>query len=161
MLKFKLDSVLAKILISHSIALLEQRKKKLKKRRQRKQRLLIRRDLNAVDPSSDDDDIDEDESDPLLEMALQSNSLKAYTNERQAQCRMKLYDSCTRPNCNLRCPTYLDMFGTSSNRNTNNNRPNSRSNNVGEGNFFNTDVDDLDNSISDPATREEIIDRQR
>ena len=130
-----------------------EQKKKKKRRRQRKQRLL-RRDLNNVNTPDDD-------TDPLLEMALQSNSLKAYTNERQSQCRMKLYDSCTEPNCNLRCLTYLDMFGPTSNRNTNNNRPSSRGGSIGEGNFFTSDIDDLENSISDPATREEIINRQR
>lgn len=134
----------------------EKKKKKLR-RLKLKARQRSRRNLSNNSPPDNTQD-----SDPLLELALQSNSLKAYAHERQAQCRYRLYDQCTSPNCNLRCLTYLDMFGGSSSslssRNYNNN--NRDSNHAGSS-LFDTDIGDIENNINDPVALQEIISRQR
>lgn len=120
-----------------------------KRRRRKKQRMLQARRRRIVrDVSSQND---------FLANALQSNSLKAYAEERQSQCKMRLYDECSTPNCNLRCPTYMSLF--SSDSNTNNRASNSFNSNARI--QYNTDFSDIENSIDNPVELAEVISRQR
>jgi len=84
----------------------------------------------------------------LLANALQSNSLRAYANQQQSQCQYQLFDECTTPNCNLLCPSYINLFSTdSSNQNKN-------------PSYYNADISDIERYIDDPDILDEIISRQ-
>lgn len=121
----------------------------LKKRRKKKRQRALRKRRRRIIRSASSEN-------KILSNALQSNSVKAYIEERQSQCRYRLYDHCAEPNCNLRCPTYMNLFssGGSSGSWELNGSSQSDSN-------LNTDYSDIENSISDPVKREEIITTQR
>lgn len=95
----------------------------------------------------------------FLTNALQSNSLKAYVEERQSQCRMRLYDECSTPNCNLRCPTYMSLFSSDSSSSSENRASNSYNSNARI--QYSTDFSDIENSIDDPIELAEVLTRQR
>lgn len=121
----------------------------LKKRRKKKRQRALRKRRRRIIRSAD-------EQNEFLANALQSNSLKAYISERQSQCRYRLYDHCAEPNCNLRCPTYMNLFGSSSSDSTSWELDSNSADSS-----LNADYSDIENSISNPVKREEIITAQR
>lgn len=127
-----------------------QRQKQRSSRNRHRKTSRIRR---ATATSSSEELVDE-----LLANALKSNSLKAYANQRQAQCVYRLYDNCTNPNCNLRCPTYINLFSSD---NKNSNRQRSGSGAADNSDIYNAGIKDLEKSVEDPVVREEIVTRQR
>ncbi|XP_067951543.1 palmitoleoyl-protein carboxylesterase NOTUM-like isoform X2 [Watersipora subatra] len=98
-----------------------------------------------------------DEDDEILANALRSNSLNSLADERHEQCVYKLYDSCTTPNCNLHCPSYINIFGLASSNGGNYDQSDSSE---ADG-AYNAGLEDIENYIDDPETLKEVIARQR
>lgn len=101
-----------------------------------------------------------EEVDELLANALRSNSLKSYANQRQAQCVYRLFDNCTTPNCNLRCPSYINLFGGGGALSPSDRSYESTGTGANSG-LSDVDIAALEQSIDDPAVLEEVIRRQR
>lgn len=126
------------------LELRKRRKKQRQRMLQQRRRRIIRRDVAGI-------------SDEQLNSALQSNSLNAYIEERKSQCQYKLYDYCSAPNCNLHCPTYLNLY-----TNNDNYRDSADADYSNENDYDDSaDFSDIENSIDDPVKLEEVISRQR
>ena len=132
-------------LSTHSFVFVEQQRKRKRHRNRHRKVQRIRRSDGVSDQVEE-----------LLANALKSNSLRSYAQERQAQCVYKLYDNCTNPNCNLRCPNYINLFSSDS---SNNDRNYDHSDSNNENDDY--DVEDIRKSIDNPELADEIIRRQR
>lgn len=103
--------------------------------------------------SGEDGEDDETLLEELLANAIKSNSLNTYATQRGQQCLHRLYDYCTKPNCNMRCPSYINLFSDNSAASSRS----SSGNSAAAANIYTAGED----RITDSNVLDEILERQR